>query len=67
MMMSERYRQVFAHTRIGVPGWTCNCDLIEFAGHTGSFRNTTVDGQINGMELHLGVLDDPMTASWMIR
>jgi predicted phage terminase large subunit-like protein len=23
-------------------------------------RNTTVDGQINGMELHLGVIDDPV-------
>jgi predicted phage terminase large subunit-like protein len=60
MMKGERYRQVFPNTRIGVPGWSCSSDLVEFAGHRGSFRNTTVDGQINGMELHLGVLDDPM-------
>ena len=26
----------------------------------GSFRNTTVGGQINGLELHLGVIDDPV-------
>ena len=25
----------------------------------GSFRNATVDGAINGMEFHLGVIDDP--------
>jgi hypothetical protein len=24
------------------------------------FRNTTVSGQINGLELHLGVIDDPI-------
>src|ERR1700730_3592324 len=60
MMMSERYRQVFPHTRIGVPDWACNSELIEFAGHAGSFRNTTVEGQINGFELNLGVIDDPV-------
>jgi hypothetical protein len=26
----------------------------------GSFRNTTVSGQINGLELHFGVIDDPL-------
>jgi hypothetical protein len=36
----------------------CNTDLIEYVGESGSFRNTTIDGQINGMELHLGVVDD---------
>jgi predicted phage terminase large subunit-like protein len=43
-----------------MPGWACNNELIEFAGHLGSFRNTTVNGQITGLELHLGVLDDPI-------
>jgi predicted phage terminase large subunit-like protein len=33
---------------------------IEFVGYPGSFRNTTVAGPINGMELHLGVIDDPL-------
>jgi predicted phage terminase large subunit-like protein len=27
--------------------------------HIGSFRNVTVEGAINGMELNLGVIDDP--------
>jgi predicted phage terminase large subunit-like protein len=59
-MMSPRYRQVFPNTLIGVNGGICNADLIEFVGHTGSFRNTSVEGQVNGMELHLGVIDDPV-------
>jgi predicted phage terminase large subunit-like protein len=59
-MMSDRYREVFPNTIVGAPGWACNSDLIEFAQHAESFRNTTVEGQINGLELHLGVLDDPM-------
>jgi hypothetical protein len=32
--------------------------LIEYVERTGSFRNTTVRGQITGMEQHLGVIDD---------
>ena len=38
----------------------CNTQLIEFVDQRGSFRNTTVEGQINGFELHLGVIDDPV-------
>jgi predicted phage terminase large subunit-like protein len=34
--------------------------LIEYQGHLGSFRNTTVNGQITGKGLHLGVIDDPI-------
>jgi hypothetical protein len=59
-MQSPRYRMVFPDSRIGSPGWQCNSDLIEYVGHAGSFRNTTVGGSINGLELHLGVLDDPV-------
>jgi predicted phage terminase large subunit-like protein len=33
-------------------------DRIRWA--QGSFRNVTVNGAVNGMELHLGVLDDPV-------
>jgi predicted phage terminase large subunit-like protein len=55
---SRPFQRIFPNTRIGVPGWACNSSLIEFAGHTGSFRNTTIGGPINGLELHLGVLDD---------
>jgi hypothetical protein len=35
-----------------------NSNLIEYVDHVGSFRNTTVRGQITGMEQHLGVIDD---------
>ncbi len=60
MFTSQRYRFVFGNTRVGMPGWVCKNDFIEFEGNAGSFRNTTVNGQITGMELHLGVLDDPL-------
>jgi hypothetical protein len=38
--------------------WQLNSGLIEFVDHFGSFRNTTVRGQITGMELNLGIIDD---------
>lgn len=57
---SPRYQQIFANTRIGVNGATCNNNHIEFAGHAGSFRNVTVNGAINGRALNLGVIDDPV-------
>jgi len=60
MMLSPQYRHTFPGTRIGEQGWMCNTALIEYAGHKGSFRNTTINGAINGMELHLGVIDDPV-------
>jgi hypothetical protein len=60
MMTSPRYREVFDKTRIDQPGWMCNTELIEYVGRIGSFRNTTVEGAINGMELHVGVIDDPI-------
>ena len=34
--------------------------FLEFVGKGGSFRNTTVDGKINGFGLDLGVIDDPI-------
>ena len=51
---------MFPHTQIGAHGWNCNTELVEYVGRDGSFRNTTVEGAINGMELHLGVIDDPV-------
>jgi predicted phage terminase large subunit-like protein len=59
VLKSERYQGVFPGTHIGAHGWTCNQSLIEFVERRGSFRNTTIEGAINGMELHLGVIDDP--------
>jgi predicted phage terminase large subunit-like protein len=58
-MMSERYRRVF-RTNIDKQGWMRNTTLIEYADEVGSFRNTTVQGAINGQELHFGLIDDPM-------
>jgi hypothetical protein len=60
MMQTPQYKQIFPDTRVGVVGWQCNTSLIEYAGRFGSFRNTTTMGSINGMELHLGVIDDPV-------
>ena len=60
MMQTPQYKQIFPETRVGVTGWQMNTSLIEYAGRFGSFRNTTTMGSINGMELHLGVIDDPV-------
>jgi hypothetical protein len=58
-MRSPRFQSVFT-TTIGDRGFLCNTDLIEYGAHGGSFRNVTVNGTINGMELHLGIIDDPV-------
>jgi len=55
---SEPFGKIFP-LRIGTPGWAANNNLIEFAGHRGSFRNVTVGGGITGFGLDLGVVDDP--------
>ena len=60
MVRSPQYRMVFPNFEIGKSGWTCNSDQIDYCDHVGSFRNTTVSGTINGFEIHLGVLDDPI-------
>jgi predicted phage terminase large subunit-like protein len=59
MIESERYQQVF-ETTIGAKGWVRNNGLVEYVNKAGSFRNVTVNGGINGLELHLGILDDPV-------
>ena len=40
--------------------WLRNSSILEYVGNDGSFRNTTVMGQINGQGLDLGVVDDPI-------
>ena len=64
---SPRYKQVFEFTKLNdtaasstAARWLRNSTILEYVGHNGSFRNTTVMGQINGMGLDLGVIDDPM-------
>lgn len=56
---SEAFKRLFPHLQVGDHAWVCNTNLIEFPYFTGSFRNTTVKSGINGLELHLGVIDDP--------
>ncbi len=58
LFQSQRYRNIFPLFRINEPGWQCNSNLIEYVGGPGSFRNTTINGPITGMEVNLGVLDD---------
>jgi hypothetical protein len=68
IITGEPFKRIFPGTKIseeatssgGYDRWKRNSSLIEFIGHEGSFRNTTVSGQINGLELHLGVIDDPI-------
>jgi hypothetical protein len=57
---SPRFQELFPGTRIGMPGWQCNQSVVEFVEHTGSFCNTTVNGAITGLQLHLGIIDDPL-------
>ena len=64
---SERYKVAFAKTRLNDTNVVTaagrhlrNSNIMEFVGYDGSFRNTTIMGQINGMGLDLGVIDDPI-------
>ena len=66
-LTDEKYSLVFPDTVIGRENVVTrsslpkrNSKFIEFAGHKGSFRNTTINGQINGKTLNLGVIDDPI-------
>jgi predicted phage terminase large subunit-like protein len=59
MIAAKTYRDVF-ETRIGEQGWRCDQSLIEYVGHRGSFYNVTIDGQVTGKGLNLGVVDDPV-------
>jgi predicted phage terminase large subunit-like protein len=61
IMTSERYVAIFRH-RLGDSGsgWLRNSNVLEYVDHRGSFRNTTVEGQITGQGLDLGIVDDPI-------
>lgn len=67
VMDGPRYRKVFANTMLNKTNVVTmaartlrNSYHMEFVGEDGSFRNTTVNGQITGMGLHLGIIDDPI-------
>jgi hypothetical protein len=65
LFTSQRYNEIFPELKVGEAhsrglrtNWQLNSNLIEYVERVGSFRNTTVRGQITGMEQHLGVIDD---------
>ena len=58
LFKSPIFQEIFPDFVIEQQGYVCNTDLIEYCGEAGSFRNTTIEGPINGMELHLGIVDD---------
>lgn len=64
---SEIYKRIFPETRINesnvvtISGqYLRNRTVLEYAGHEGYFRNTTVEGSITGESLDLGIIDDPI-------
>ena len=61
IMSSERYLAIFGY-RLGKSGsrWVRNTNTLEYPNFGGSFYNTTLEGQITGKRLDLGVVDDPI-------
>lgn len=65
---SPKYHKIFPETQINAKGLpladaqhaTRNREMLEYVGHDGFFRNTTVRGSITGESLDLGVIDDPL-------
>ena len=63
----DRYHLTFEGTRINSRNIVTlasqaprNSTLISYVGREGFFRNTTVQGQITGQGMDLGVIDDPI-------
>jgi hypothetical protein len=61
IMTSKRYLATFGH-RLGASGSRLlrNSNVLEYVDHCGSFRNTTIGGQITGQGLDIGIVDDPI-------
>src|SRR5262249_18126595 len=61
IMTSKRYLAIFGR-RLGDSGsrWLRNSNVLEYVNHCGSFRNTTIGGQITGQGLDIGIADDPI-------
>ena len=64
---SPLYRKIFPGTRLNdkhivtiAERHLRNHEVLEFVGHEGYFRNTTVLGSITGEALDLAVIDDPI-------
>jgi hypothetical protein len=56
------YRKIWGNTRLASSEdegrWQRNTSVCEYVGHKGAFRVTTVNGQITGHGLDIGVVDD---------
>ncbi len=66
-LSSERYKRIFTNTQLNSKNITTasskglrNKEILEYAGHSGYFRNTTVQGSITGESLDIGYVDDPI-------
>lgn len=59
---SDVYQKVFGQrlSSRGDGDWQRNRSVLEYVGRRGSFRCTTVAGQITGQGLDIGVIDDPV-------
>jgi hypothetical protein len=63
----EAYQRCFYDTRIpdrsnvsNETRYKRNASYMQYVNHEGDFRNTTVQGQITGFGLDLGIIDDPI-------
>lgn len=63
----EIYKRIFPETSINesnvvtISGqYLRNRTVLEYQGHDGYFRNTTVEGSITGESLDIGIIDDPI-------
>jgi predicted phage terminase large subunit-like protein len=62
---SPEFRSTFSNLLIPAigelgPHSARNATTVDFVGYNGSFYNTTVEGQITGQGLEVGVIDDPI-------
>jgi predicted phage terminase large subunit-like protein len=59
---SEIYKGIFGDIlsgRSAASSGVRNQERLDYVGHTGSFANTSVRGQITGKAVDLGIIDDP--------
>jgi predicted phage terminase large subunit-like protein len=66
-LSSPRYKRIFPDTQLNSKNTAAatgqslkNKEILEFAGYSGYFRNTTVQGSITGEGLDIGLIDDPI-------
>lgn len=67
IMDGDVYKRIFPDTKLSASNVVTisgqhlrNREILEYVGHDGYFRNTTVQGSITGEGLDLGIIDDPL-------